>query len=182
MMRKFTNLLAAIFTFFLSVMIYFIFLNLAVDKTKPLVEMGKYSSLPVHSLCEITRNFKLFGNENFRVRVYLTGKDNWGYRVIEPKENCDYAAVPLEFWLEEETKAETEKLFQEITARNTEGWITFAEVEMVGELIDHYQYGVRPFAGRFSIKAKEIKQISPVKQISLAEWHNQEDAKPVRRR
>jgi hypothetical protein len=172
-MKNLKGISVAALTFFAGVAIYFVFLNFAVDKTKHLVEMGKYSSLPVLSLCEVTRNYEFFGNENFRVRVYLTGRDNWFYKVFDAKENCAHDDARVEFWLEEETKAETETLFQELTARYSEGSITFAEVEMVGELIDHDQYGFRPFTTRFSIKAKEIKQISPVKQISLAEWHNQ---------
>ncbi|MDQ3801517.1 MAG: hypothetical protein M3384_19015 [Acidobacteriota bacterium] len=169
-MRNLRGVTIAVLTFFLGVSLYFIFLNFVIEKSKPLVKLPGYSSLPARSLCEVTGNHKLFGNHVVRIRAYLTGRDNYGYEVRDPKGNCDYAEAHVEFWLEEETKAETEKLFQEITARYAEGAMTFAEVEMVGELIDYYQLGQRPFGGRFSIEAKEIKQISPVTQISYSEW------------
>lgn len=175
MMRNLRGVTIAILTFFLGVSLYFIFLNFVVEKTKPLVKLPGYSSLPARSLCEVSVNHNLFGNDVVRVRVYLTGRDNHGYAVSDPRGNCDNTVASVNFELEEETKAETEKLFREITARYSGGAMTFAEVEMVGEVIDYNQLGQRPFAGRFLIKAKEIEQISPVRQISYSEWHQRDN-------
>ena len=44
-------------------------------------------------------------------------------------------------------------------------------VELVGKLIDWHKFGVRRFEGRFSVEAKEIKPISPIKQFTLEEWY-----------
>ena len=168
-MRKMTGFLMAIFTFSLGVSIYFIFLSLALDKSKPLVEPVEYSSLPLISLCDATRNPRLFENDNIRVRIHLSGWDGYGYFVSEPKGDC---RAKITFWLAEKSKAEADRLFEQLTTRHSKDLtaIIFAEVEVVGEFMDYRDSGVR----RFELKAKEIKQLSPVRQLTLIEYHSDE--------
>lgn len=177
MMCKFKGVSAAILTFSLSVAIYFVFLNLEVDKSKPLVEPVEYYSLPFISLCDATRNPELYENANIRVRVYLSGRDNYGYYVSEPEKNCEAKTT---FWLTEKSKAETEELLKQLTARYSNDSLTFAEVEVVGKLVD-YKFETH-YGRRFEIEAKEIKQISPVEQFTKSECFGKRDAERIKRR
>ncbi|HEX9959781.1 MAG TPA: hypothetical protein VGB00_02540 [Pyrinomonadaceae bacterium] len=131
-----------------------------------MVEPLEYSSLPLISLCAAAGNPELYENDNIRVRVRLSGRDNYSYSVSESGGNC---RANITFWLAEKSKAETEQLFEQLTAEYSEDSLTFVEVEVIGELKDYGNSGERHYQERFEIKAKEIKQISPVRKSVLIE-------------
>ncbi|HEX8367342.1 MAG TPA: hypothetical protein VF604_02140 [Pyrinomonadaceae bacterium] len=168
MMRKITGIFAAVFTFSLSVTIYYAFLSFAVDKSPLLVKPPEYSSLPLISLCEATSKPELYETEDIRIRVHLSGKDGIGFSVLEPEGNCERSSAQITFSYENEY-AKTDELLKQLTAQSAEGSLTTVEVEVVGKLVDEYKFS-RPFFGRFSIAAKEVRQISPIRQTALPDF------------
>jgi hypothetical protein len=165
-MRKITRISAAIFTFSLGVSVYFVFLNLAVDKSKPLVKPLEYSSLPLMSLCDATDKAELYDSRDIRVRVYLAGKDNRGFSVFERERDCDWSSAKISF-LYENGYAETDELLKQLTAQSVEGSMTNVEVEVIGKLRDESKFS-SACMGRFYIEAKEVRQISPIRQSALS--------------
>jgi len=173
MMKKTAYILVALLTFSASVAIYFVFLNFAVDKTKPLVKPIDASSLPLVSLCEAMRNPKLHKIGVIRIKAKFTAAKDGEVNIFELKKGCSRNFVDIGFWngkneilSREEINYETQKLINELKEQTSGKLTAIVEAELIGEL--EFQEFDRCFDnGHFYFRAKEFKPTSPVKLIDL---------------
>jgi hypothetical protein len=174
-MRKLTGVLAAIFTFLLSVSIYFVCLNSSVDKSKSLVEPLENSSLPVVSLCE-AQNLELYRTgELLRLKGYLWAGKNGNYLEIYDFENaCRITSAALFVWGDErqfltgnDLSAELRELIKQLSEQDSEDLSAMAKVEVTGKLKKREPLGF--IDSIFYVNVREIKQISPIVKINVSD-------------
>lgn len=180
-MRKMINVLTAIFTFFLGVSIYFVFLNFAVDKSKPLVAPVESSSLPTVSLCE-AESLELYRTgDTIRIKGYLSNLTNGDYlQIYDFGKGCRITDAVLVVWednhqllTENDLSEELRELIKRLDEQDKkqlsepEDLSAMAKVEVTGKLKKLDELG---FAGsEFYVNVKEIRQISPIVKINLGD-------------
>jgi hypothetical protein len=174
-MRKFIGVFAAIFTFSLSVLIYFVFLNFTVDKSKPLVRQLESSSLPTISLCE-AQSLQLFRTgDTLRLKGYLWAGKNGNYLEIYDFESaCRITSAALFVWednrqhlTKDDLNAELRELIKQLSERDSENLSAMAKVEVTGKFKRREPLGFADSV--FYVNVKEIKQISPMVKINVSD-------------
>jgi hypothetical protein len=176
-MRKITGILAAIFTFSLSVLIYFVFLSLSVDKSKSLVREVESSLLPTVSLCE-AESFELFlSGDTLCIKGYLYTSENADYLEFYDFGNtCRITSAELMVWddnnqflTKNDLSAELQDLIKQLSELerelNSKDLSVLQKVEITGKL---KKSEPPDFLGAgFYVNVKEIKQISPTVKVKV---------------
>jgi hypothetical protein len=181
-MKKTAYIFTALFTFFLSLSIYFVFLNFEVDKSKLMVEPLESTSLPLGSLCEIMSNPDLYKIDDFRIKANIFRAEE-GVKLVAFKfdHGCDFEFVEVEIWTDnnrifssEETSEKIHQLLKQLKIHDFGQLETdYTEVEIIGFLGDRPQWHCWGCASPQNfIKAKDIKQTSPIKRISFLRKFN----------
>jgi hypothetical protein len=177
-MKKTARLLSALFTFSLSVAFCSVFFGWSDYKTEiliePKLETIETSSIPLVSVCEIKHNPRLYKGREIRLKtnIYLLGELN--VTAFEAKKACDSGFLDIEFWNTNEktnslaeTNDEIVQVLKPLKKSGLHKSTNYTEVEIIGELYE--REGLFCMGSLHYVKAKEIKQVSPVKQIALSE-------------
>jgi len=177
-MKKTARFLSALFTFSLGVTLCSVFSSWTDYKTEiliePKLEAIETSSIPLVSICEIKRNPELYKGREIRLKtnIYLLFEQT--VIAFESGKACDLAFLDIEFWNEnrkitslEEASNKTAQVLKPLKKTGFHVLTNYTEVEIIGEL--YKREGLFCMGSLHYLKGKEIKQISPVKQIDSLE-------------